>query len=239
MPYTIFEDIKTNGGSITITLGNGDVITVWEKLIKTMCIYELSVFVVSSKHCFGKEGVKNLVPPNMDIRYTIEILDAYIPVPSDIEKEYINAQQVVQKAKENMEIGNYLEAARQLSDIYGLFSNSWGFETNIVKHSSLLSEMRLLLIRCLRNVSKFEIAIMVCQEALELNKKDYELIEIMYDIYMDTSEYQKAIKFLESMLPYVPENTSLIKQHIDHAKEMLNNLNQDKRNMHKKMLGII
>merc|ERR1712216_418328 len=63
----------------SFVLGEGKVISGWEVGIKAMKVGEKSEFFISSQYGYKKKGIPPIIPPNADLFFEIEIIDAETP----------------------------------------------------------------------------------------------------------------------------------------------------------------
>lgn len=63
-----------DSGSLTLTLGNGDVIKGFEIAVLTMCVQEKSTFFIRFDYGYGEKGLHPKIPPHADLLFEIEIL---------------------------------------------------------------------------------------------------------------------------------------------------------------------
>lgn len=56
-------------------LGQGQVIQCWDKVVQSMSKGEKVKVVCPSRFAYGERGAGNVIPPNTDIHFEIELLD--------------------------------------------------------------------------------------------------------------------------------------------------------------------
>jgi|Transcript_8160 FKBP-type peptidyl-prolyl cis-trans isomerase len=75
----IFDSSFTRKKPFSFTLGEGKVISGWEIGIKSMKVGEKAKFYISSKYGYKKKGIPPIIPPNADLFFEIEIINAIKP----------------------------------------------------------------------------------------------------------------------------------------------------------------
>jgi len=78
----IFDSSLTRKKPFSFTIGEGKVISGWEIGIKSMKVGEKAKFYISSKYGYKKKGIPPIIPPNADLFFEIEIIDAVKPEKS-------------------------------------------------------------------------------------------------------------------------------------------------------------
>lgn len=79
----VFDSSLTRKKPFFFTIGEGKVINGWEIGVKSMKVGEKAKFYISSKYGYKKKGIPPIIPPNADLFFEIEILDAIEPTKSD------------------------------------------------------------------------------------------------------------------------------------------------------------
>jgi len=83
----IFDSSLTRKKPFSFTLGEGKVISGWEIGIKSMKVGEKAKFYISSKYGYKKKGIPPIIPPNADLFFEIEIINAVRPDKNELIKE--------------------------------------------------------------------------------------------------------------------------------------------------------
>ena len=75
----VFDSSFARKKPFSFVLGEGKVISGWEVGIKAMKVGEKSEFFISSQYGYKKKGIPPIIPPNADLFFEIEIIDAETP----------------------------------------------------------------------------------------------------------------------------------------------------------------
>ena len=75
----VFDSSFARKKPFSFVLGEGKVISGWEIGIKAMKVGEKSEFFISSQYGYKKKGIPPIIPPNADLFFEIEIIDAEPP----------------------------------------------------------------------------------------------------------------------------------------------------------------
>ena len=70
-----FDSSRDRNSPFTFNLGKGQVIKCWDEVVKTMSIGERIKVICPSKFAYGERGAGNVIPPNADIHFDIELFD--------------------------------------------------------------------------------------------------------------------------------------------------------------------
>jgi FKBP-type peptidyl-prolyl cis-trans isomerase len=73
----VFDSSLIKNKPFSFIVGDGKVISGWELGIKSMKIGEKAEFYISSKYGYKKKGIPPIIPPNADLFFEIEVLDAF------------------------------------------------------------------------------------------------------------------------------------------------------------------
>merc|ERR1712166_1020114 len=87
----IFDSSLTRKKPFSFTIGEGKVISGWEIGIKSMKVGEKAKFFISSKYGYKKKGIPPIIPPNADLFFEIEIIDAVKPEKSKLSRDLIKS----------------------------------------------------------------------------------------------------------------------------------------------------
>jgi len=97
----IFDSSFTKNKPFSFTIGDGKVIKGWEIGIKSMKVGEKAKFYISSRYGYKKKGIPPIIPPNADLYFEIEIIDAIQPqIPEKIPK-LVTDQETIKTASKN------------------------------------------------------------------------------------------------------------------------------------------
>lgn len=81
---TVFDSSRNRDESFVFQLGKGTVIKGWEAAISTMCVGEVSEFVISSQYAYGKRGMPPVIPGNATLTFEIELMEALLDEVKDV-----------------------------------------------------------------------------------------------------------------------------------------------------------
>lgn len=87
----IFDSSLTRKKPFSFTIGEGKVISGWEIGIKSMKVGEKAKFYISSKYGYKKKGIPPIIPPNADLFFEIEIIDAVKPEKSELSRDLVKS----------------------------------------------------------------------------------------------------------------------------------------------------
>lgn len=71
-----FDNSRTRDKPLTFIIGIGSVIKAWDEGIMDMQLGEVAVLKVTSDYGYGAEGLPPMVPPNSDLEFEVELLQA-------------------------------------------------------------------------------------------------------------------------------------------------------------------
>jgi FK506-binding protein 1 len=71
-----FDNSRTRNKPLTFIIGIGSVIKVWDEGIMGMQLGEVALLKVTSDYGYGEEGLPPIVPPNADLEFEVELLQA-------------------------------------------------------------------------------------------------------------------------------------------------------------------
>ena len=69
-----FDNSRARNKPLTFIIGIGSVIKGWDEGIMQMKLGEKALLKVSSDYGYGKEGLADMVPPNSDLEFEVELL---------------------------------------------------------------------------------------------------------------------------------------------------------------------
>jgi FKBP-type peptidyl-prolyl cis-trans isomerase len=71
-----FDNSRTRNKPLTFLIGIGSVIKGWDEGIMAMQLGEVALLKVSCDYGYGEEGLPPMVPPNQDLEFEVELLQA-------------------------------------------------------------------------------------------------------------------------------------------------------------------
>lgn len=71
-----FDNSRARNKPLTFIIGIGSVIKGWDEGIMGMQLGELALLTVSSDFGYGQEGLPPVVPPDADLEFEVELLQA-------------------------------------------------------------------------------------------------------------------------------------------------------------------
>lgn len=71
-----FDNSRVRNKPLTFIIGIGSVIKGWDEGIMQMQLGEKALLKVSSDYGYGEEGMPGMVPPNADLEFEVELLQA-------------------------------------------------------------------------------------------------------------------------------------------------------------------
>jgi FK506-binding protein 1 len=71
-----FDNSRARDKPLTFIIGIGSVIKGWDEGILGMQLGEVALFNVTSDYGYGQEGLPPMVPPNADLEFEIELMQA-------------------------------------------------------------------------------------------------------------------------------------------------------------------
>lgn len=69
-----FDSSRDRGKPFTCKIGVGQVIRGWDEGMITMSVGEKANFTISSDYAYGSKGAGNVIPPNADLKFEVEML---------------------------------------------------------------------------------------------------------------------------------------------------------------------
>lgn len=81
---SIFDSSRNRADSFVFQLGKGTVIKGWEVAVSSMCVGEVSEFVISSQYAYGKRGMPPVIPGNATLTFEIELVEALLDEVKDV-----------------------------------------------------------------------------------------------------------------------------------------------------------
>lgn len=100
----IFDSSLTRKKPFSFKIGEGKVIKGWEIGIKSMKVGEKAKFFISSRYGYKKKGIPPIIPPNADLFFEIEIIEAYPPATFSGVTDSVNEEELPVKISKNMEL---------------------------------------------------------------------------------------------------------------------------------------
>ena len=70
-------DSSIGGKPFTFKIGMGQVIRGWDEGVATMCLGEVSTFVISSDYGYGFRGAPPDIPPNATLIFDVQLLNIH------------------------------------------------------------------------------------------------------------------------------------------------------------------
>ena len=71
-----FDNSRARNKPLTFIIGIGSVIKGWDEGIMQMQLGEKALLKVTSDYGYGEEGLPGMVPPNSDLEFEVELLQA-------------------------------------------------------------------------------------------------------------------------------------------------------------------
>ena len=97
----IFDSSFTKNKPFSFIIGDGKVIKGWEIGVKSMEVGEKAKFYISSKYGYKKKGIPPIIPPNADLYFEIEIIDAVQPQILEKIPKLVIDQETIKIASKN------------------------------------------------------------------------------------------------------------------------------------------
>eukprot|EP00542_Grammatophora_oceanica_P018928 CAMPEP_0194049274 /NCGR_PEP_ID=MMETSP0009_2-20130614/30209_1 /TAXON_ID=210454 /ORGANISM="Grammatophora oceanica, Strain CCMP 410" /LENGTH=119 /DNA_ID=CAMNT_0038695385 /DNA_START=121 /DNA_END=480 /DNA_ORIENTATION=+ len=69
-----FDSSVTKGRPFQFKIGIGQVIRGWDEGVMTMSLGEKAMLKITSDYGYGAAGAGNVIPPNADLRFEVELL---------------------------------------------------------------------------------------------------------------------------------------------------------------------
>ena len=60
---------------MTVTVGDGTMVSGWDLALKSMSIGERAEFFIGPQHCYGAAGIPPVIPPRAELKFDVEVLD--------------------------------------------------------------------------------------------------------------------------------------------------------------------
>lgn len=70
----LFDSSRKRGQAFSVLLGAGKVIPGWEQGLIGMCVGETREIRIPSKMAYGARGVADVIPPNSDLKFVVELI---------------------------------------------------------------------------------------------------------------------------------------------------------------------
>lgn len=241
---TSLEDgsVVEDDGSLTFTLGDGDVTQALDLCVQLMGIEETVLIDANSKYCYGKEGRSPNISPNANLVFEATLLDA----KDGPDLELLTGEEKLALANKKRERGNFYY---QRAD-YVFAINSYEIALKIVNSSSKVDftseeedELLDVKMKCLNNLAAsqlkldhYEAALKSCNLVLEQQPENIKALFRKGKVLAQQGEYSEAIAILRKALKLEPSNktihaelSKLVKKHADQKNV--------ESAMYKKMLG--
>lgn len=100
----VFDSSLTRKKPFSFKIGEGKVIQGWEKGIKSMKVGEKAKFFISSRYGYKKKGIPPIIPPNADLYFEIEIIDASPPQTLSVVTNSVNEEDSSVKTLKNIDL---------------------------------------------------------------------------------------------------------------------------------------
>jgi FKBP-type peptidyl-prolyl cis-trans isomerase len=97
----IFDSSFTKNKPFSFIVGDGKVIKGWEVGVRSMKVGEKSKFFISSRYGYKKKGIPPIIPPNADLYFEIEIIDAVQPTVATKVPELVIKQETTGTTSKN------------------------------------------------------------------------------------------------------------------------------------------
>lgn len=241
---TSLEDgsVVEDDGSLSFTLGDGDVTQALDLCVQLMGIEETVLIDANSKYCYGKEGRSPNISPNANLVFEATLLDA----KDGPDLELLTGEEKLALANKKRERGNFYY---QRAD-YVFAINSYEIALKIVNSSSKVDftsqeedELLDVKMKCLNNLAAsqlkldhYEAALKSCNLVLEQQPENIKALFRKGKVLAQQGEYSEAIAILRKALKLEPSNktihaelSKLVKKHADQKNV--------ESAMYKKMLG--
>mmetsp|Transcript_67931 Transcript_67931/g.162213 ORF Transcript_67931/g.162213 Transcript_67931/m.162213 type:complete len:130 (-) Transcript_67931:176-565(-) len=70
-----FDSSRDRGKPFSFTLGVGEVIKCWDEGIAQLSKGQVAVLSCTSDYGYGARGAGNVIPPNADLKFEVELID--------------------------------------------------------------------------------------------------------------------------------------------------------------------
>ncbi|XP_077128042.1 peptidyl-prolyl cis-trans isomerase FKBP8 [Ranitomeya variabilis] len=234
--------VVDDDGSLTFTLGDGDVIQALDLCVQLMEVEETILIDAHAKYCYGKEGRSPSIFSNANLVLEVTLLD----VKDGPDLELLTGQEKLALANKKRERGNFYY--QQADYVFAI--NSYDIALRIVNSSSKVDftheeegELLDVKMKCLNNLAAsqlkldhFEAALKSCNVVLEQQPENIKALFRKGKVLAQQGEYSEAIAILRKALKLEPSNktihaelSKLVKKHTDQKNV--------ETAMYKKMLG--
>ncbi|KAM4052936.1 peptidyl-prolyl cis-trans isomerase FKBP8 [Anomaloglossus baeobatrachus] len=234
--------VVEDNGSLTFTLGDGDVIQVLDLCVQLMETEETVLIHADSKYCYGKDGRSPNIFPNANLVLEVTLLD----VKDGPDVELLTGQEKLALVNKKRERGNFYYQ----NGNYMFAINCYDIALRIVNSSSKVDftpeeegDLLDVKMKCLNNLAAsqlkldhFEAALKSCNMVLDQQPENIKALFRKGKVLAQQGEYSEAIAILRRALKLEPSNktihaelSKLVKKHTDQKNV--------ESAMYKKMLG--
>eukprot|EP01015_Nassula_variabilis_P004917 TRINITY_DN1348_c0_g1_i32.p1 TRINITY_DN1348_c0_g1~~TRINITY_DN1348_c0_g1_i32.p1 ORF type:complete len:467 (-),score=121.27 TRINITY_DN1348_c0_g1_i32:128-1528(-) len=215
-------------------LGKNQVIKGWEVGIASMKKGERALLVIDPEYGYGSRD-SGKIPANSTLKFEVELLDFNEKKKEKWELEpqekYEEAQKLKQEGNNAFKVGDYKKAKKFYDDALDYVESE--IETEIVKFKLTLY---LNISAAALKLKEYKVAIERASNCIEHEPSNVKAFFRRAQAYAEFSEYDNAIKDLQTALEVEPNNQDILNE-LRKIKEKVKKINQKEKGMYSKIFA--
>ncbi|KAI8381495.1 uncharacterized protein BYT42DRAFT_494501 [Radiomyces spectabilis] len=181
---------------LTFQLKNGKVVEGWEVAIPTMKIGEVAEIYCTYNYGYGENGRAPLVPPKADLRFEVELLEAWEDARSAAERLEA-AQTKKEEGNSYFKAGAVDQALLAYKKGRDFIIDLWDCEPQeLVQSREMVVSLQSNIAACYMKKQDWETAIETAKKVLERDPVNIKAYYRIAKCYMELTEYEEGLQFV-------------------------------------------
>lgn len=227
--------------SITIHLGDGDVVQAWDLAVILMELGEKAVITAAPRFAYGEEGRDPDIPPNSLVRYELELLQ----VGDAPDVKDMPVEERCKMADQKREQGNKNFARKDYANAISSYRRALSFIEDLQPTGSKEEKAKVIdmKVKCLNNlaaaqlkIEAYEAALKTCNNALALDPNSVKALFRKGKVLAGQLNLNEAVTTMKKALALEPSN-KIIHQELSKVMEKINQEKAEEKQLYQKMVG--
>ncbi|KAI9201976.1 uncharacterized protein BJ171DRAFT_516093 [Polychytrium aggregatum] len=205
-----FDSSLDRGQPLEFSVGEGRVISGWDKGIATMQLGESAELLCTPAYAYGEEGSPPTIPPNATLRFEVEMLRIDPPSKMSVAERLIHAKECKDSGNAFYKSQDWKEAIAAYEHGLRYLDTTWTLKPEeTVEFNALKLALCSNSAACFLKTKDLFLAVDKCRQALEIDEKNAKAMFRLAQAYCGLAEFDNALKFLNSASEIDPNDAAI------------------------------